>query len=149
MSVASDSAGTAVLEEYFRAVQDGDRARLSAIFAPNISYTFPGRSSFARTYSGHDEIFGYLDRLGALTAGTLTIEVDWLFANETGGVARARPRATRFDGVELEWTLILEFKLNARRIAAIRLYYADQYEIDAFLDPFITSQEVSPPANAK
>jgi ketosteroid isomerase-like protein len=122
----------AVIRRYFAAVQSGDRAELDAIFADGITYRYPGRSPFANTYHGKQEIFDYIDRLGAELGGSLTITVDEILTEGARAIALVRPRASR-NGRELEWGLVIVFRVRDGAIDEIQLHYADQYAFDEFI----------------
>jgi ketosteroid isomerase-like protein len=122
----------AVIRRYFGAVQSGDRSELDAIFSDEIIYRYPGRSPYANTYRGKQEIFDYIDRLGADLEGSLTISVDEILTKGERAVALVRPRASR-KGRELEWGLVIVFRVSDGEIQEIQLHYADQHAFDEFI----------------
>jgi ketosteroid isomerase-like protein len=122
----------AVIRRYFDGVLSGDRLIFDEIFADDITYRYPGRSPFANVYRGKQEIFDYLDRLGAELNGTLTISVDEILTKGNAAVALVRPKAIR-KGRELEWGLVIVFRVDKGKISQIALHYADQYAFDEFI----------------
>lgn len=126
----STSAGLA--REYFGAVGAGDRVRLSAVLAEDVSYHFPGASPFARRYDGRAEVLAYLDRLRAVTGGTMQVEVLDVLEGAAHSAGYVRATAQRGDRTH-SWTLLALLQTNGSAIDEIRLYYDDQYGVDDFL----------------
>jgi ketosteroid isomerase-like protein len=132
MSGAPSATDTAALvETYFEAVQSGDRSVFERLFADDITYHYPGKNPYAAVYHGKTEIFAYLDRLRDDTDGSLTVSVDEVMTGDGVAAARVRPRAER-KGRELEWSMIIFFRLEAGEIKQIVLHYADQYAFDSW-----------------
>ena len=94
-----------VATRYFQAVAAGDRSTLESLFADDLIYRFPGRSSFAANYQGRDSVLGYLDRLRELTDGSLEVEILDVMTSDTRATGFVRATASQGD-VEFSWQLV-------------------------------------------
>jgi hypothetical protein len=118
--------------EYFGAVGAGDRGRLLAVLADDVVYHFPGSSPFAGRYEGRDEVLGYLDRLRAVTGGSMQVEVIDVLLGEAVSAGFVRATARRGDRSHM-WRLVALLRTGEEGIQEIRLFYDDQYGVDDFL----------------
>ena len=121
-----------IATSYFQAVASGDRAALAELFAEDIVYRFPGRSSFAANYEGRDAVLAYLDRLREMTGSSLGVEILDVMTSEKRAVGFVRATATRH-GSEFSWQLLAVIVPRNDKIEEISLFYDDQYGVDEFL----------------
>ena len=121
-----------IATSYFQAVASGDRAALTELFAEDMVYRFPGRSSFAANYEGRDAVLAYLDRLRETTGSSLGVEILDVMTSEKRAVGFVRATATRH-GSEFSWQLLAVIVPRNGKIEEISLFYDDQYGVDEFL----------------
>jgi len=122
-----------VATRYFQAVAAGDRSTLESLFADDLIYRFPGRSSFAANYQGRDSVLGYLDRLRELTDGSLEVEILDVMTSDTRATGFVRATASQGDA-KFSWQLVAVIVSRDGKITEISLFYDDQYGVDEFLD---------------
>lgn len=113
------------------AFQSGDIPTLQQVFAPDIVWRVPGKSTIAKEYRGQGEVFGFFGRLMELTAGTFKVESLDLMANERGGTYLDRVTATR-NGKSLDVQLVLHVRIADGRIVEGTDYFHDEHRVDAF-----------------
>ena len=123
---------TEIATAYFRAIGEGDREALTALLADDITYNFPGRSSFATSYHGRDEVLAYLDRLRDVTDGSLSVEILDVMTSDRLATGFVRATATR-NGATFSWQLVAVIVPENNAITEISLFYDDQYGVDEFL----------------
>src|SRR5689334_15227586 len=86
-------------EELFRsgyaAFARGDIATVMATMANDIVWTVPGRTAFAGTYKGHEEVLGFFGKLMEASEGTFTLEVVDMCANDDYVYAQVHETAVR------------------------------------------------------
>ncbi len=94
----------------YEAFKAGDIPGVLKIFASDISWTIPGRSPLAGTYTGPDEVLSFFQKLAEQTAGTFELELIDVLAGDKHVAAIVKIRAQRGDrtldtsGVHL-WTI--------------------------------------------
>jgi len=64
----------AIVEDYFRAVNAGDIAKLDTLFSENIIWHQPGAGVLSGTYEGKDSVFGLFRTFGEMSNGTFEID---------------------------------------------------------------------------
>src|SRR5690242_7965582 len=85
----------------YEAFATGDISKLDEFFADDIVWHAPGRNALAGTFRGKNEVFGNLQSVGEMTAGTFKLDIHSLLANDDHAVALLRVTATR-DGKTLD-----------------------------------------------
>lgn len=79
----------------YKAFAEGDVATVADSMASDCVFHVLGHHPFQGEYKGHDEIFGFLGTLLADTAGTLTLEVEDVLANDQRATVLLRETAQR------------------------------------------------------
>ena len=92
----------ALVQRMVEAFQTGDLATVHASFAPDAVWDFPGHSIVNGTFTGPDEIVGFLAKAFELSGGTLSVDlidlttsdrgatqVQWVMADHGGRSMRA------------------------------------------------------------
>lgn len=126
----SEHENTALVRGMIDAFGCGDLAAVGACFAADAVWDLPGRSAVAGTYTGPDEIVGFLARAYELSGGTLRLEVLDVLGSDQGAAHVQRVQAER-DGRALDCVEVLAHEIVDGRIT--RTYHRpDQYAIDAF-----------------
>jgi ketosteroid isomerase-like protein len=118
--------------EYFGAVGAGDRERLAAVMADDVEYRFPGRSTFASTYRGKEQVLSYLDRLRAFTGGSMNVTVNDVLTGSRRCAGWVRAEA-QHNGASFAWDLVALIETSDSAIKSITLFYDNQYGVDQFL----------------
>jgi ketosteroid isomerase-like protein len=90
-----------LLRSGYEAFGRGDINAVLAIFADDIVWHIPGRSSLAADYKGHQEVLGFFGKLVELSGGTFSIELHDILADDDHGVVLVREKAQR-NGKTLE-----------------------------------------------
>ncbi len=66
----------------YEAFSKGDLDTVSKLFAPDIVWHVPGRSTIAGSYRGRDEVFGLFGTLVQGTGGTFKVEIHDVLATD-------------------------------------------------------------------
>lgn len=127
----SQSAHLALMRRTLDAFGTGDMATLSEVFAPDIVWRVPGRSTLAGTYAGQAEVFGFFGKMMELTAGTFRVEPVGMMANDSGGVFIDRLKAER-EGRALDVELCLVVRIANGKIIEGTDYIHHEHQWDAF-----------------
>lgn len=116
----------------YEAFQTGNLDALrEEYFTPDIVWHSPGRGPLAGDYKGMDEVLGSFAKTFELTAGTFSVELHDVLANDEHGVALATVRGER-NGKKLEdnYTHVVHFrdgKVAESWILQWDLYAADEF----------------------
>lgn len=119
----------ALLRREYAARAAHDDRGLSDVFAEDVVWHVPGRSSIAGAYRGIDEVMGYVRRRRELADETFEIEVHDVLANDEHGLVIATGRATRV-GRTLEWRAHGLYRFRDGHIAECWVLPEEQYEFD-------------------
>ena len=108
----------------------GDLATVASHFAPDAVWELPGTSQVAGTYTGPEQIVGFLAKAYELSGGTLAVDLIGIVGDDWGAVQVQRVTA-KHDGRELDCVEVLAHEIVDGAI--VRTYHRpDQYAIDAF-----------------
>lgn len=119
----------ALLRQEYAARAARDDGRLAEIFAEDVVWHVPGKSTIAGDYRGFDEVMEYVDRRRELANGTFEITVHDVLANDEHGLVMATGRAT-LRGQTFEWKAHGLYRFRDGRIAECWVLPEDQYEFD-------------------
>ena len=72
--IGTNEDNRAIVEDYFRAVNAGDIARLDTLFSESIVWHQPGAGVLSGTYEGKDDVFGLFRIFGEMSGGTFEID---------------------------------------------------------------------------
>jgi ketosteroid isomerase-like protein len=125
-----------VIDAYLAAMQRGDRETALGMYADDVVTRIPGRSAFAGEHHGRDALVSYIMSVVALAPGGTEVErVDTLAGGGGGGerVALLLHERLRGEHGEVEFRRANVYTVRDGRIAELRIYEHDQYELDAFI----------------
>lgn len=104
-----------------------------AYLHPEIEWTVPGSSSIAGSYRGHKAVQQYMVERQKLVAGTFTISIDSIIANNDFGLVVATGVATNQRQQELTWRAAGVFEFRDDLICRCTLVPLDNpVEFDRF-----------------
>jgi len=120
----------AVIQEFFAAYADHDRARIGAVLAPSITWSIPGHHPLSGVKHGVDEVLAFFD---ALAAAGMTAETFFLEASDEYVVDVHRGWSTAGTGeVDTNWALVWHFDEDGKVDRVINLS-GDQHQMDAYV----------------
>ncbi len=100
-------------------------------FAADATWTVPGRGSMAGTFTGRDEIFGFLGRLPKETGGTYSSSLIDVMASDERAAALYRASGER-DGRRLELDQVLLFRIADGLVQDVLALPSDPQAFDSF-----------------
>lgn len=122
----------AIVEDYFKAVNAGDIARLDTIFSEDIVWHQPGDGMLSGTYEGKDDIFGLFRIFGEMSNGTFEIDdVEAIMGNGDLVSAIIHFRAER-GGENMSMRGVDIMRIEDGKIKEVWLFSEDQEEEDRF-----------------
>jgi ketosteroid isomerase-like protein len=108
----------------------GDLATVATHFATDATWELPGTSQVAGTFTGPEQIVGFLAKAYELSGGTLALDLLSILGNDWGAVQVQRVTAKN-DGRELDCVEVIAHHIVDGAI--VRTYHRpDQSAIDAF-----------------
>jgi ketosteroid isomerase-like protein len=108
----------------------GDLATVAEYFAPDAVWELPGTSPVTGTYTGPEQIVGFLAKAYEMSGGTLALDVIDVLGSDWGAVQVQRVTAAAGDR-GLDCVETLAHKIIDGRI--VQTYHRpDQYAIDSF-----------------
>jgi ketosteroid isomerase-like protein len=126
------AANAAVVRALFDAFAQRDLAAILAVVPDDVVWHFPGRRGrLAGAHRGRDAVLRFLASVAELTGGTFRLDLHDVTASDTHAVALFRGHGTR-EGRTLDNPTALVFRIDAGRIAEIREFVWDLYEVDEF-----------------
>jgi uncharacterized protein len=135
MRERGDMAAADVMERYVAAARRLDFDTAFGMFAPDIVFRIPGRSSHAGERRGRDEAMAYIETARALSAeAEIELEVVDALVSEKRFCLIVRERFHR-DGGVVDIRRANVYRVRGEEIVEIWIYEADQYEVDALLGP--------------
>jgi len=121
------------VRELFHAFAAQDVDAIRAAIAEDCVWRFPGRSGkLAGEHRGHDGIFSFLLRVGELTDGTFSLDLEDIVANDRYAIALFRGHGRRADGRVLDNPTCLKIRLDGGRAVEIDEFVWDLYGVDEF-----------------
>ena len=115
----------------FRAFHERDLAAIRDVIAEHAVWHFPGRNLLSGSHRGHSGIFAFLARVGQLTDGSFTLDLEDVVANDRRAVALFRGHARR-GGRTLDNPTCLVIRLEDGLAVEIAEYVWDLPSVDAF-----------------
>jgi uncharacterized protein len=115
----------------YQAFLSQDMATLGELFADDIVWHAPGRNQVAGTFRGKDEVFGVFQKVGELTAGTFSLEIHAVLADDEHAVVLARATG-QHDGRMLDDNSVQVFHVKDGKVTEQWLYPGDVYASDEF-----------------
>jgi uncharacterized protein len=120
-----------VIRGGYAAFGSGDVAAVLGMLDPSIEWHVPGRSPLSGDYKGHDEVVAFFTKSQELAAGTLSIEIDDMFAGGERVVVLCTVSAQR-RGQQLSAAEIHVWRVIRGRAVEFREYQDDQQAEDEF-----------------
>jgi ketosteroid isomerase-like protein len=122
-----------VMERYVAAARRGDFDAAFAMFADDIVFRIPGRSSFAGEHHGRERAMAYIDAARALSREH-EVQVEVLDAlTSTDRFALIVVERFHRDGEIFEIRRANLYRVRGDEIDEIWIFEADQYEVDALM----------------
>lgn len=119
-----------LVHDFFTAFSTGDMNLLRSITTDDLTMHEPGTTRFAGTFRGRDAVLAMFGELGAVTEGTLSIDVvRHVLAGDEVGVAVFECSAVRH-GEEIRNQVNELYTFRDGKIAEIRAYVFDMPEWD-------------------
>jgi len=128
----ANRSNVAVVEDYFRALDNGDMELLGSILADDIIWHQPGSGPLSGTYRGKEEVFALLSKFMQLSDGTF--EIDLVRAITPNGdmvsssihfQAKRSGEVMAMDGVDL-------MRVQSGKIGEVWLFSSEQEAEDRF-----------------
>jgi uncharacterized protein len=122
-----------VLEAYIAAAQRGDWDTAYGIFADDVVFHIPGRSSWAGHHRGRDRAIAYIENAREIAhAGKVEVELEAMLVGEDRVGLMVRERFDRPDGaIEILRTNV--YRVEGDRIVEIWIFEQNQHEVDELL----------------
>jgi ketosteroid isomerase-like protein len=121
------------MRQYLEAMRSGDREAAFGHYAEDIVGHVPGRSSRAGELRGKDAVVGYIRAVVAHASEGVEVELIDMLASEERVALIVRERLRR-DGRTLDMRRVNVYRVEGEKIVEIRIFEADQYAVDEFLE---------------
>jgi uncharacterized protein len=122
-----------VMHRYVAAARSRDVDAAFGMFAEDIVFRIPGRSSHAGRRQGRDEAMAYINAGRALSQGAeVELELVDVLMSEDRFCLLVNERFQR-DGGVVDIRRANVYRVRGDEIVEIWIYEADQYEVDALL----------------
>jgi hypothetical protein len=120
-----------LLRRGYEAFAKADMPAVQAFFADDIVWHAPGRNPLSGDYKGAQEVLGFLGKAMEMTAGSFSLEVHDLLADDEHGVALVVARGQR-EGKSLEDRQVHVLHLQGGKVTEFWAHPGDQYAVDEF-----------------
>ncbi|HEX2052736.1 MAG TPA: nuclear transport factor 2 family protein [Actinomycetota bacterium] len=120
-----------MVREGYAAFNNRDMETVLALFADGITFIVPGRSLQAGTFRGKGEVQRYFSLVGRHTAGTHSLDIQDVVANDRRVVVLVRGLGTHEDKV-FDQLLVHSWKVRDGKFTELHLVPTDQYAFDEF-----------------
>jgi len=118
-----------VVRRGYEAFQKGDLAAFDDLLADDCVWHVPGRGQLAGDKKGREATVEYYGQLGALSEGTIKVELQELLANDDTVVGLHSVSAAR-GGKTVDTTVALVFHIRGGRISEAREHSFNVYGLD-------------------
>ena len=126
-----DHPNAVLVRHCYDAFAAGELDRLRDVLADDAVWHEPGRSPIGGDHKGPAGVAAFMQRLGVLSGGTLSVELIDVMVNAERAVAIQRVTA-RAGEVALDVIDALDFEIHNGRITEISVYQQDAYAFDEF-----------------
>ncbi len=120
-----------LLRKGYKAFSEGDLETISAMFADDIVWHTPGKSSISGDYKGKEQVFEFFGKVTQETGGTFKIDIHDVIANDEHAVVLAKTSAQK-DGKTLEGNGVGVYHIEDGKVTESWQLAEDQYAIDEF-----------------
>ena len=121
----------ALVRRIFGAFAEKRGLALRDVFADDATWTVPGTGTMAGTFSGREEIFGFLGRLPKETDGTYSSSLIDVLASDDRAAALYRACGTR-KGRRLELEQVLLFRVAGGLVREVLALPSDPAAFEEF-----------------
>jgi uncharacterized protein len=121
----------AVVRRIFDAFAQKRGFALRDVFAPEATWVVPGEGTMAGTFTGRDQIFGFLGRLPKETDGTYSSSLIDVLASEDRAAALYRASGER-KGARLDLDQVLLFRIEGGVVQHVLALPSDPAAFEAF-----------------
>jgi ketosteroid isomerase-like protein len=121
----------ALVRRIFETFERKEGFALRGVFAPDATWTVPGRGVMTGNYRGREEIFRFLARLRKETNGTYRSELLDVLASEGRAAALYRASGSRH-GRRLELDQVLLFRIEEGLVREVLALPSDPEVFEAF-----------------
>jgi uncharacterized protein len=126
-----EDAYESVVRRAYHDFESADLDLLKVVFADDVVWHEPGRSSLAGDYKGPEAVLEFLGQLKARSGGTFKIEILDVLSEPERAVVLQRETAER-NGKVLDVDAALDFEIHHGKITEVTVYQADAYQFDEF-----------------
>ena len=110
----------------------GDVPAVLAIFAEDITWRIAGRNPVAGDYTGHDEVLGFLQKLGEGSNGTFTVTVQDIIDNGDETVVALVTHLAQRDDIQLQTPAVHVWQVQDGKCTSHVSYVYDVHAWDVF-----------------
>lgn len=122
-----------LIDQFFTAYGNHDRASLRNVLAENATWTFPGNHPLSGTKVGIDEVIAFFDAMGTtMRRSNANVEKRVTGVNEQYVVECQHIRTSRTDGPNLDQEVCVLWRIEHGKIASGKHLAADQHRLDVF-----------------
>lgn len=115
----------------YEAFRNKDIPKVMELMTEDIKFVVPGKSIQSGTFKGKSEVGRYFTIVGKHTAGTHTVEVLDVFADDTQVIALLRALGDHEDK-EFDMTVVHLLKVSDEKVSEVSIIPTDQYAFDEF-----------------
>jgi ketosteroid isomerase-like protein len=94
-TIMADHPNAALLRKGYDAFAKGDTATLTDLFSEDVVWHLPGRNLISGEHRGRDAVFAVFAKVAQLSAGSFSIELHDVLANDEHTVAITRTTGSR------------------------------------------------------
>lgn len=120
-----------LLRKGYKAFSEGDLETIGTLFADDIVWHTPGKSSIAGDYKGKDQVFEFFGKITQDTGGTFKIEIHDVMANDEHAVVLVTTSAEK-DGKSYQGNGVGVYHVKDGKVTESWQLAEDQYAIDEF-----------------
>jgi ketosteroid isomerase-like protein len=120
------------LQAGYDAFARGDVPAVLAVFAEDIAFHVPGDNLVAGDYNGHQEVVGFFEKLGELSAGTFGVSVQEIFDNATGTVVALCTLEAEREGQQTSFDTVQVWRFVDGKATSFREFNDEQAALDDF-----------------
>ena len=120
-----------LMRKGYKAFSEGDLETISTLFADDIVWHIPGKSSISGDYKGKEQVFEFFGKVTQETGGTFKIDIHEVLANDEHAVVLSTNSAQK-DGKSIEGNGVAVYHLEGGKVTEAWQLSEDQYSLDEF-----------------
>lgn len=109
----------------------GDMATLASTIDPECVWHSGGNNVLTGTYTGHDEILGFMAQIGQMSGGSFKLDIHDMLGNDDHVVALVRAAGTR-NGKSLDANVVHIMHITDGKLAEFWAFPEDGSAFDDF-----------------